>query len=117
MNDNKVYDTRGLPMLALRGMTAFPGMLLTFDIERPMSIAALNFAMGSDQNIFLVTQKDVAKDIPERSDLYEIGTVCRVRQQLRQPNGSSARVMVEGLYRARIADITSESPSFYAEGG
>lgn len=115
MNDNKVNDTRGLPMLALRGMTAFPGMLLTFDIERPMSIAALNFAMGSDQNIFLVTQKDVAKDIPERSDLYEIGTVCRVRQQLRQPNGSSARVMVEGLYRARIADITSESPSFYAE--
>jgi ATP-dependent Lon protease len=107
--------TRGMPMLALRGLTAFPGMLLTFDIERPMSMAALNFAMGADQNIFLVTQRDVSKDIPDQADLYEIGTVCRVRQQLRQPNGNSARIMVEGLYRGRISQIMTDSPSFYAE--
>ena len=57
MSEKEPVLTRGLPMLALRGMTAFPGMLLTFDIERPMSMAALNFAMGADQNIFLVTQR------------------------------------------------------------
>ena len=102
-------------MLALRGMTAFPGMLLTFDIERPMSMAALNFAMGADQNIFLVTQRDVVKDIPQKEDLYEVGTVCRIRQQLKQPSGNSARVMVEGMYRGRIREIVTDSPSFYAE--
>lgn len=63
MTENINNPTRGMPMLALVGLTAFPGMLLTFDIERPMSMAALNFAMGADQNIFLVTQKDVSKDI------------------------------------------------------
>lgn len=113
-NKEKTFS-RGLPMLALRGLTAFPGMLLTFDIERPMSMAALNFAMGADQNIFLVTQKDVVKDIPEADDLFSMGTVCRVRQQLKQPNGSSARVMVEGVYRGKIKEIVTDSPSFYAE--
>lgn len=113
-NKEKTFS-RGLPMLALRGLTAFPGMLLTFDIERPMSMAALNYAMGADQTIFLVTQKDVVKDIPEADDLFSVGTVCRVRQQLKQPNGSSARVMVEGVYRGRIKEIVSDSPSFYAE--
>ena len=96
MSENKEKAlTRGLPMLALRGLTAFPGMLLTFDIERPMSMAALNFAMGADQNIFLVTQKDVVKDIPAAEDLFSVGTVCRIRQQLKQPNGTSARIMAE----------------------
>lgn len=113
-NKEKTFS-HGLPMLALRGLTAFPGMLLTFDIERPMSMAALNYAMGADQTIFLVTQKDVVKDIPEADDLFSVGTVCRVRQQLKQPNGSSARVMVEGVYRGRIKEIVSDSPSFYAE--
>lgn len=106
---------RGLPMIAMRGMTAFPGMLLTFDIERSASMAALNFAMGADQMIFLVTQKDILKDIPSADDIYKIGTVCRIRQQLRQPNGTSARIMVEGLYRAEIVQIISESPSFYVD--
>ena len=115
MSEKEPVLTRGLPMLALRGMTAFPGMLLTFDIERPMSMAALNFAMGADQNIFLVTQRDVVKDIPQKEDLYEVGTVCRIRQQLKQPSGNSARVMVEGMYRGRIREIVTDSPSFYAE--
>ena len=108
-------DIRGLPMIALRGLTAYPGMLLTFDIERTASMAALNFAMGADQLIFLVTQKDLLKDIPSADDVYSIGTVCRIRQQLRQPSGTSARVMVEGLYRAEIVQIVSESPSFYVD--
>ena len=107
--------TRGLPMIAMRGMTAFPGMLLTFDIERSASMAALNFAMGADQIIFLVTQKDILKDIPSADDVYTVGTVCRIRQQLRQPNGSSARIMVEGLYRGQIISVVSESPSFYVD--
>ena len=108
-------NVRGLPMIALRGLTAYPGNLLTFDIERSASMAALNFAMGADQMIFLVTQKDLLKDIPAAEDIYDVGTVCRIRQQLRQPSGTSARIMVEGLYRAKIVQIVSESPSFYVD--
>ena len=104
-----------LPMLSLRGLNAFPGMLLTFEIERPMSLAALNYAMGADRIIFLLTQKEISIDIPQKDDLYEIGTVCRIRQQLKQPGGNTARVMVEGLYRAKLKDILADNPNFYVQ--
>ena len=53
-----------MPVLALRGLTVFPGMMLTFEVERSMSIAALNMAMSDDQIIYLVPQKDIATDYP-----------------------------------------------------
>ena len=94
-----------LPLLALRGLHVFPGMLLTFDVERPASIASLNLAVKNDQLIFLTAQKDLTVDMPREDGLYHTGTVCRVRQQLRQPRGNLCRVMVEGLYRAQAASI------------
>lgn len=97
-------ETTRLPLLALRGLNVFPGMLLNFDVERPMSIAALNYAMNRDQMIFLVTQKDIATDVPNLNDLFDLGMVCRVRQLIRQPGGKLCKVMVEGLYRAYIED-------------
>lgn len=111
----KEIKPKALPMLALRGLTAFPGMLLSFDIERPASMSALKTAMDKNQIIFLITQKEVTKDIPEAKDLYTVGTVCRVRQQLRQTGGKSARVMVEGLYRASLVNVVSDEPHFIAE--
>ena len=86
-----------LPLLALRGLHVFPGMLLTFDVERPASIAALNAAVRCDQLIFLSAQKDLTADMPQEDDIFSVGTVCRIKQQLRQPRGSLCRVMVEGL--------------------
>jgi len=108
-------NTRRMPILALRGLNIFPSLMLNFDVERPISIAALNFAMSADQEIFLATQKDVAKDIPEAEDLFRVGMVCRVRQLIRQPGTKLCKVMVEGLYRGEISSILSESPNFFGE--
>ena len=103
-----------MPLLALRGLHVFPGMLLTFDVERPASIAALSSAVRADQLIFLAAQKDLAADMPKEDEIYAVGSVCRVRQQLRQPRGSICRVMVEGLYRARAEDINCDPKGYSA---
>lgn len=64
--------TWNLPVLALRGLTVFPHMTLTFDVERPISIAALERAMEADQDIFLVTQREIGVNAPEEKDLYTL---------------------------------------------
>ena len=104
-----------MPLLPLRGISVFPGMLLNFDVERRISVNALNTALGSNQRIFLVAQKDIGKDMPKDEDLYRIGTICHVKQLLRIPGGSSVRVMVEGVQRAKLVQMTSENPCFFAE--
>ena len=115
MSNESVTNTRALPILALRGLNIFPGMLLNFDVERQISIAALNFAMNADQEIFLVTQKDIATDLPDLKDLYEIGMVCRIRQMVRQPGSKLCKVMVEGLQRGRIVNLKYDTPNFYGD--
>ena len=105
-------ETRAMPILALRGLNIFPGMLLSFDVERPISLAALNCAAGADQEIFLVTQKDISTDLPEPDDLYKYGMVCRIRQMVRQPGGKLCKVMAEGLHRGTISEFISEQPYF-----
>ena len=112
--ENKTVEIRTLPLLALRGVTVFPEMLINFDVERPISIAALNAALGKEQKIFLVAQKEISVDMPKDGDLYSIGTVGEVKQILRIPGSSLVKVMVEGLYRARIVEITERVPSFEA---
>ena len=114
-NPNYEFEqSRELPMMALRGLTVFPGMLLNFDVERPMSIASLNQAMGEDQVIFLAAQKEMATDVPTPDDVYAVGTVCRIKQMMKQPGNKTIRVMVEGLVRGQIAAVTSTSPGFMA---
>ena len=114
-NPNFEFEqSRELPMMALRGLTVFPGMLLNFDVERPMSIASLNQAMGEDQVIFLAAQKEMATDVPTPDDVYAVGTVCRIKQMMKQPGNKTIRVMVEGLVRGQVAAVTSTSPGFMA---
>ena len=103
-----------LPLLAMRGPVPFPSMLTTFDVERKFSVGALTAANHSDRTIFLVAQKDLSVDIPEEKDLYTVGTVCKIRQQLSAPHGSTYRIMVEGQYRARIVSMSSSSKGFTA---
>ena len=105
--------TRNLPVLALRGLTVFPHMNLTFDVERRISIAALERAMEGDQDIFLVTQREIAVDTPREEDLYEMGTVSHIRQILRL-SPFSVRVMVEGRCRARIRRLWQAEPYLQA---
>ena len=91
--------TINVPVLALRGLTVFPHMNLTLDVERRASILALERAMEAEQEIFLVTQREVSVEAPEEKDLYAIGTVSRIRQILRLSAGS-VRCVVEGRQRA-----------------
>ena len=102
-----------MPLLPLRGVTAFPGVVLNFEVERPVSVTALNAAISNSQDIVLVTQRDIDVSMPEAKDLYTVGTVCTVRQLLRLPGGSLAKVMVEGSYRARLRSVT-ESEKYYS---
>ena len=96
---------RIMPAVALRGLVVFPDMFIHFDVGREKSINALRKAMDTDQEIFLVTQKDISVDDPDYSELYEIGVVANVKQVLKLPGKSgNVRVAVEGLYRARLVE-------------
>ena len=114
MTDNTI-QTKTLPLLALRGLHVFPEMLLTFDVERQASIGALGLAAKSGQLIFLAAQKSLMADLPQEEDIYQVGTVCRIRQQLRQPRGNVCRVMVEGLYRAKFLTVNTDPKGYTAE--
>jgi len=105
--------TWNIPVLALRGLTVFPHMNLTFDVERRGSIAALERAMEGNQEIFLVTQREIGVAAPEEKDLYEIGTVSHISQILRL-SANSVRVMVEGRTRARLRRLWQTEPFLQA---
>ena len=109
ISENQKTDV--LPMMALRGLSVFPNMILSFDVEREKSIAALNAASDGNRKIFLLSQKDIAVEDPERKDLYDVGTVCHIKQFLRMPSGG-IKVLVEGLTRARLIDVVSSKRMF-----
>mgnify|MGYP005922898229 CR=1 FL=1 len=90
-----------LPVLPLRGLVAFPNMIIHFDVGRLLSIRALEAAMKNGQTLFLTAQRDLKTDNPSPSDLYQIGTICQVKQILRLP-GDNIRVLVEGKQRALV---------------
>lgn len=105
--------TERLPVLALRGLTVFPKMLVHFDVGREKSVRAVEEAMRADQDIFLVTQRDISHDNPGSKDLYEMGTVAHIRQVLKLP-GDNVRILVEGKYRGHVVQWLSDDP--YLQG-
>lgn len=105
--------TGTFPAMALRGVVAFPNMLLTLDVGRKKSVRALSYAMDKNVPIYLVTQKDIAVEDPNASHLYEMGCLCRVRQVLKMPDGG-AKVLVKGLYRARHINFTDNGSHYIA---
>ena len=113
---NETTLTR-LPVLPLRGLVAFPHMIIHFDVGRMMSIRALEASMKNGQLIFLAAQRELKTDAPSPGDLYQMGTVCMVRQILRLP-GDNIRVLVEGRSRALAHQFTmpeQEGDCIYAE--
>ncbi len=104
-----------LPVLPVRSATAFPNVVLSFELDCPLAVGALNAAITDGTEVLVVTQKNSAKAMPGAEDLYMVGTVCTVRQVLRLPGGNLIRAMVEGGYRARIVRIFEGSPCFTAE--
>ena len=101
-----------MPILALRGLAVFPAQTVHFEVGRRKSILALEEAMNKDQTLLLLPQKDISKDDPELRDLYHIGTVAKVKQILKG-QGDAIRVLVSGLYRARIQKLTQDSPYLF----
>ena len=106
-------QTQLYPVLALRGLAVFPKQTVHFDVGRDKSVKALEEAMKRDQKILLSPQFDLEIEDPGYEDLAAIGTVGQIKQVLRAP-GENTRVLVEGLFRANLKDLTRASP--YLEG-
>lgn len=103
-----------LPLLPLRGVMVFPTVVLHLDVGRDKSIAALERAMLNNQHIFLVAQKKMSIENPKPDDIYRVGTVAKVNQMLKLPNGTF-RVLVEGLYRAEIVRYEEDDDLYVVE--
>ncbi|WP_226036505.1 endopeptidase La [Aquibacillus saliphilus] len=103
-----------IPLLPLRGILVFPSMVLHLDVGRDKSVNALERAMMDDNNIFLAAQKESSVDEPEAKDIYRIGTMAKVKQMLKLPNGT-IRVLVEGKYRAEVIQFIEEKDQFIVE--
>ncbi len=98
MSDKEII----VPLLPLRGLLVYPTMVLHLDVGRDKSVQALEKAMVDNHLIFLTTQQDISLDEPGEEDLYPIGTLTKVKQMLKLPNGT-IRVLVEGLNRAEVS--------------
>ena len=101
--------TTKMPVIALRGMTVFPDQTVHFDVGRMKSAMALEAAMKHDQIIFLVPQKDITQDDPGLSGLFSVGCVAKVKQLLKS-QGENIRVLVSGIYRAKITEMSQLQP-------
>lgn len=107
-------ETNVLPLIPLRGITIFPHMVIHFDVGREKSILALEDAMINDAGIFLCTQKDAKIEQPGHEDIYEVGTICSIKQILKLP-GDTIRVLVEGEKRGKRVKFVEKEPFFKAE--
>lgn len=111
MAEKELLLPEQLPVLALRGMAVFPDMMLNFDVGRKISVLAINEAMKKDQRIFLVAQRDIREDEPKPKELFTIGAIATVKQLLHLP-GEGLRVLVEGVSRAKLVEMTQEEPYY-----
>ncbi len=98
-----------MPVLALRGLAVYPEQTIHFEVGRKKSVLALDEALKNDQELLLIPQKDITVDDPTIGELYAIGTVAKVKQVLRS-QGESIRVLVTGICRARIKELTKTEP-------
>lgn len=114
INSVKIKDSNLMPTIAMRGLVVFPNIVMHFDVARDKSTEALKAALSGDRKIFLVTQKDILVENPTKKDLYTVGVVSEVRQVLKTPDGMT-RVLVAGIYRAKLVEINSDEKYIISE--
>lgn len=103
-----------MPALAMRGLVVFPKIVIHFDVARTKSNEALKAALSEDRKIFLITQNDISVDNPSADDLYKVGVVAEIKQVLKTPNNVT-RVLIEGLYKARLVNVLKDEPYMVSE--
>lgn len=102
-------DRQRMPVVALKGITMLPGMLIHFDIQKESSISAINVALREGRQILVVTQKNAAVDDPAHVDLYPMGTISVVKQMIKMP-GNQIRVLATGIRRGFLEELVSTEP-------
>ena len=113
--DNYDFEAVGiLPVLALRGLVVFPDSVIHFDVARSLSVEAVNAAMKDNQMMFVTTQKDPLKSRPAEEDLYEVGTIVKIVQTVRQTD-NMIKIIVEGVCRGVALSISKGKNHFTAE--
>ena len=113
-NTKEQVNIMTLPTIAMRGLLVFPQMTFSIDVERSSSVQAADLAASGDHLVFLCMQKNLEDDEPKIEDIYQVGTVCRVRQMLRQINQGYSRLIVEGLYRAEAVSMEEKDGVYFA---
>jgi ATP-dependent Lon protease len=108
------FETRKLPMMPIRDVVIFPYMMTPFIVGRESSVRALEEALASDRKIFLATQHDASIDEPKPHEIYQVGTIANIVQNLKLPDGN-IKVLVEGQERGRILKLTNNDGYFEAE--
>ena len=107
-------DSLTLPVIPLRGLVAFPGTPINFELQREISINAANAALDGDMYVLLVSQKDIAVDEPTAADLYKTGCISKIRHTLKTPEGT-VRVIAEGVCRGIVTSLFESGGYFTAE--
>lgn len=107
-------DSVVMPVLALRGVVAFPDCTTTIDIGREYTLNAVDIAYHGKGEVLCLTQKDISVLMPTENDLYTVGTVAKVRQVLKLP-GDNVRVLLSGLYRASVSDLSNDGKYYFGD--
>lgn len=100
--------------VAMRGLVAFPKMVFHFDAARDKTVNAIEKAYRNDEKVFLVAQHEISVENPEINDLYKVGVVAEIRQILKLPD-NIIKVLVEGIYKAKLVSLTDDGEALHAE--
>lgn len=113
MFNREKSEVKRVPMMPVRDMVIFPQMMTPFIVGREASVRALEEALAGDKKIFLATQHDASVDDPKPKEIYQVGTLASVVQSVKLPDGN-IKVLVEGLERAKVIQISTDEGFFRA---